>query len=121
MRRFQKWFPYIIGSILVLLGFYVFCRGLLIAGENGWGGSGFFKKLPGKIEELAVDTYNGVLTWETETETGERPEKSVGRKVVDVLFPPLEETEEEGEKTGDLLTEEQGENNVLTSFNLYKR
>ena len=109
MRRFQKWFPYIIGSILVLLGFYVFCRGLLIAGENGWGGSGFFKKLPGKIEELAVDTYNGVLTWETETETGERPEKSVGRKVVDVLFPPLEETEEEGEKTGDLLTEEQGE------------
>ena len=109
MRRFQKWFPYIIGSILVLLGFYVFCRGLLIAGENGWGGSGFFKKLPGKIEELAVDTYNGVLTWETETETGERPGKSVGRKVVDVLFPPLEETEEEGEKTGDLLTEEQGE------------
>ena len=109
MRRFQKWFPYIIGSILVLLGFYVFCRGLLIAGENGWGGSGFFKKLPGKIEELAVDTYNGVLTWETETETGERSGKSVGRKVVDVLFPPLEETEEEGEKTGDLLTEEQGE------------
>ena len=109
MRRFQKWFPYIIGSILVLLGFYVFCRGLLIAGENSWGGSGFFKKLPGKIEELAVDTYNGVLTWETETETGERPGKSVGRKVVDVLFPPLEETEEEGEKTGDLLTEEQGE------------
>lgn len=109
MRRFQKWFPYIIGSILVLLGFYVFCRGLLIAGENGWGGSGFFKKLPGKIEELAVDTYNGVLTWETETETGERSGKSVGRKVVDVLFPPLEETEEEGEKKGDLLTEEQGE------------
>lgn len=109
MRRFQKWFPYIIGSILVLLGLYVFCRGLLIAGENGWGGSGFFKKLPGRIEELAVDTYNGVLTWETETETGERPGKSVGRKVVDVLFPPLEETEEEGEKTGDLLTEEQGE------------
>ncbi len=109
MRRFQKWFLYIIGSILVLLGLYVFCRGLLIAGENGWGGSGFFKKLPGRIEELAVDTYNGVLTWETETETGERPEKSVGRKVVDVLFPPLEETEEEGEKTGDLLTEEQGE------------
>ena len=109
MRRFQKWFPYIIGSILVLLGFYVFCRGLMIAGENGWGGSGFFKKLPGKIEELAVDTYNGVLTWETETETGERPGKSVGRRVVDVLFPPLEETEEEGEKTGDLLTEEQGE------------
>ena len=109
MRRFQKWFPYIIGSILVLLGLYVFCRGLLIAGENGWGGSGFFKKLPGKIEELAVDTYNGVLTWETETETGERPGKSVGRKVVDVLFPPLEETEEEGEKTGDLLTKEQGE------------
>jgi len=109
LRRFQKWFPYIIGSILVLLGFYVFCRGLLIAGENGWGGSGFFKKLPGKIEELAVDTYNGVLTWETETETGERSGKSVGRKVVDVLFPPLEETEEEGEKTGDLLTEEQGE------------
>ncbi len=109
MRRFQKWFPYIIGSILVLLGFYVFCRGLLIAGENGWGGSGFFKKLPGKIEELAVDTYNGVLTWETETETGERPGKSVGRKVVDVLFPPLEETEEKGEKTEDLLTEEQGE------------
>lgn len=109
MRRFQKWFPYIIGSILVLLGLYVFCRGLLIAGENGWGGSGFFKKLPGRIEELAVDTYNGVLTWETETETGERPGKSVGRKVVDVLFPPLEETEEEGEKTGDLLTKEQGE------------
>ena len=26
-----------------------------------------------------------------------------------MLFPPLEETEEEGEKTGDLLTEEQGE------------
>lgn len=109
MRRFQKWFPYIIGSILVLLGFYVFCRGLLIAGENGWGGNGFFKKLPGKIEELAVDTYNGVLTWETETETGERSGKSVGRKVVDVLFPPLEETEEKGEKTEDLLTEEQGE------------
>ena len=97
MRRFQKWFPYIIGSILVLLGFYVFCRGLLIAGENGWGGSGFFKKLPGKIEELAVDTYNGVLTWETETETGERSGKSVGRKVVDGLFPPGEVTEVEGE------------------------
>ena len=78
MRRFQKWFPYIIGSILVLLGFYVFCRGLLIAGENGWGGSGFFKKLPGKIEELAVDTYNGVLTWETETETGKDLEKVWG-------------------------------------------
>ena len=97
MRRYQKWFPYIIVCILMLLGLYVLCRGLLIAGENGWGGSGFFKKLPGKIEELAVDTYNGVLTWETETETGDRLGKSMGRKVVDVLFPPLEETEAEGE------------------------
>ena len=47
MRRFQKWFPYIIGSILVLLGFERSVGDFVIAGENGWGGSGFFKKLPG--------------------------------------------------------------------------
>ena len=112
MRRFQKWFPYIIGSILVLLGFYVFCRGLLIAGENGWGGSGFFKKLPGKDRGVG----GGYIQRSVDLGDGDRnrgkiwkKKKSVGRKVVDVLFPPLEETEEEGEKTGDLLTEEQGE------------
>ena len=95
MHHFRKLVPYIIGSVLLLLGLYVLCRGLLIAGENGWGGNGFFKKLPGKLEELAVDTYNGILTWETETETGSRPGEGMGRKVMDVLFPPMEEETEQ--------------------------
>ena len=113
MHHFRKLVPYIIGSVLLLLGLYVLCRGLLIAGENGWGGNGFFKKLPRKLEELAVDTYNGILTWETETETGSRPGEGVGRKVMDVLFPPMEEeteqetaTEREKERESETETEQ---------------
>ncbi len=113
MHHFRKLVPYIIGSVLLLLGLYVLCRGLLIAGENGWGGNGFFKKLPGKLEELAVDTYNGILTWETETETGSRPGEGVERKVMDVLFPPMEEeteqetaTEREKERESETETEQ---------------
>ena len=113
MHHFRKLVPYIIGSVLLLLGLYVLCRGLLIAGENGWGGNGFFKKLPGKLEELAVDTYNGILTWETETETGSRPGEGMGRKVMDVLFPPMEEeteqetaTEREKERESETETEQ---------------
>ena len=118
MRRFRKWFPYITGGILLALSLYVLCRGLLIAGENGWGGKGFFKKLPGKLEELAVDTYNGVLTWETETEKGEGPGKRVGRKVMDALFPPLEETETaSGEKREDFAPKEAGETGLSETEN----
>ena len=113
MHHFRKLVPYIIGSVLLLLGLYVLCRGLLIAGENGWGGNGFFKKLPGKLEELAVDTYNGILTWETETETGSRPGEGMGRKVMDVLFPPMEE-ETEQETVTEQETESETEQNLVS-------
>ena len=85
----------------------------MIAGENGWGGNGFFKKLPGKLEELAVDTYNGILTWETETETGSRPGEDMGRKVMDVLFPPMEE-ETEQETVTEQETESETEQNLVS-------
>ena len=113
MHHFRKLVPYIIGSVLLLLGLYVLCRGLLIAGENGLGGNGFFKKLPGKLEELAVDTYNGILTWETETETGSRPGEGVGKKVMDVLFPPVEE-ETEQETVTEKETESETEQNPVS-------
>lgn len=113
MHHFRKLVPYIIGSVLLLLGLYVLCRGLLIAGENGWGGNGFFKKLPGKLEELAVDTYNGILTWETETEIGSRPGEGMGRKVMDVLFPPMEE-ETEQETVTEQETESETEQNLVS-------
>ena len=113
MHHFRKLVPYIIGSVLLLLGLYVLCRGLLIAGENGWGGNGFFKKLPGKLEELEVDTYNGILTWETETETGSRPGEGMGRKVMDVLFPPMEE-ETEQETVTEQETESETEQNLVS-------
>ena len=60
-----------------------------------------------------MDTYNGILTWETETETGSRPGEGVGRKVMDVLFPPMEEeteqetaTEREKERESETETEQ---------------
>ena len=104
MHHFRKLVPYIIGSVLLLLGLYVLCRGLL---------NGFFKKLPGKLEELAVDTYNGILTWETETETGSRPGEGMGRKVMDVLFPPMEE-ETEQETVTEQETESETEQNLVS-------
>lgn len=104
MRRFRKWLPYIIGSVLFGLSLYILYRGFLIAGENGWGRSSFLAGLPAKVEEMAADTYNGVLTWETETEVGGKSEKSLARRIVDRLFPPVPSEEQGTEAEGEAET-----------------
>ena len=60
-----------------------------------------------------MDTYNGILTWETETETGSRPGEGMGRKVMDVLFPPMEE-ETEQETVTEQETESETEQNLVS-------
>lgn len=99
MRRFQKWVPYIIGSILFGLSLYILYRGFLIAGENGFGKSSFLAGLPAKVEEMAADTLTGLLTFETETEIQDVKEENVWEKLLDGLFPVVDSREQpEGEK-----------------------
>lgn len=96
------------------MSLYILYRGFLIAGESGWGRTGFLADLPAKVEELAADTYNGILTRETETEIGKTPQKSLVRRVVDGIFPPVEKEEDAGcsEKSED--REESTKSGVLS-------
>ncbi len=98
MCRFRKWLPYLIGSVLFLLSLYIIYRGFLIAGENGFGRKSVLSFLPGQVEKMAADTYMGLLTWETETEKEsehqKEHQKEFWKKVVDRLFPKVEQETE---------------------------
>lgn len=104
MRRFRKWLPYLMGSVLFLLSLYIIYRGFLIAGESGFGRQNILAFLPRQAEKMAADTYMGLLTWETETEQKE----GLAEKIVDGLFPKVEQ------ETNPVLAEKEEKNSTET-------